>query len=335
MMISQFSALVGNESAKSLLLGDFREGTVKNGYVIEGARGSGKRTIARLFCMMLDCENPTEKGPCGTCRACDRHMRALAPDVITVSRGERATIGVDAVRAIRESLYVAPSEAERKVYIIEEAHRMTTEAQNALLLSLEEPPPFVVFLLLAEDASLLLETVRSRAPTVRTELLKTEKLEAHLRKDARFAALAARDEGRFRALLMASGGAVGRAEELLDAAELDAQITLRETALSLVRAALSSSGGKYDIVPTLPQKGEPLTEVLKNVLAVLRDGLAAKKLPQAETMFFYSADEARAFARRYPASSLLSLFDRTAKAIEQLAGNASPALTVFTLLSGK
>ena len=127
--------------------------------------------------------------PCGKCLACRKIAEGVSPDVTFIRRAEdRATLGVSIIRDLREDLYIAPNENEKKVYIIEEADRMTDEAQNALLLSLESPPPYVVFLLLTQNVDSLLETIRSRAPVLRLQTFGADEIHNFLVKDPRFAA---------------------------------------------------------------------------------------------------------------------------------------------------
>ena len=150
-----FPQLIGNSRIKNILGGDIARGTMGHAYILVGPAGSGKHTAALSIASALACEyrkdgkNPL---PCGKCLACRKIAEGVSPDVSFIRRAEdRATLGVSIIRELREDLYIAPNENEKKVYIIEEADRMTDEAQNALLLSLESPPPYVVFLLLTQN----------------------------------------------------------------------------------------------------------------------------------------------------------------------------------------
>ena len=169
-----FPGIIGNEGIKKL----FSEGNPAHAYIIEGPEGSGKHTIARQLCASMVCENRASETfplPCGVCPSCRKILNSMSVDCLTVSGGSRSgSIGVESVRSIRQSLYVAPNDGDRKFYIIEDAHRMTEQAQNALLLSLEEPPGFVSFFLLCESSLGILETIRSRAPVIKTELFPPE-----------------------------------------------------------------------------------------------------------------------------------------------------------------
>lgn len=164
-----FQNIIGNNSLKTLISSHIRSKTLSHAYIIEGLVGSGKKTLAKEISKALCCENKNDSLPCQKCRSCLRTDEGYNTDIYTLSKGDKATISVDDVREMTQTLGYYPDDGDVKIYIIEDSERMTVQAQNALLLSLEEPPSYVVFLLLTVDASLLLETVRSRAQTLKTE----------------------------------------------------------------------------------------------------------------------------------------------------------------------
>ena len=139
----------------------------RHAYIFEGSEDAGLYPSARLFAAALTCED-TQSAPCGSCPSCRRSASNTNPDIITfVKPKDKSTIGVDTARAVADDAYIKPFGSGKKVYIIKNADLMTPQAQNALLKTLEEPPEFAVFILIAEDAQLLLQTVRSRCVTVR------------------------------------------------------------------------------------------------------------------------------------------------------------------------
>lgn len=134
--------------------------------LIEGAPGSGKRTLAYEAAAMLLCRSSggSEEIPCGACPSCRKMEKRLHPDLTVVGpEPKKQTIGVDAVRAVRENAWIAPHEADRRVFLIPEAQNLTAAAQNALLKLIEEPPKAAYFLFTVPSRSALLETVCSRA----------------------------------------------------------------------------------------------------------------------------------------------------------------------------
>ncbi len=156
------SALAGNQRIKEQLSLQERGRGLSHAYMISGPAGAGKHTLARLLAAAMLCTGSGEK-PCGRCGPCVKTAKGLHPDVILVDGpGEGKPITVDQVRQLRADAYIRPNEGERKVYLLERADQMNPSAQNAMLKLLEEGPPYAAFLLLAENAGGLLETVRSR-----------------------------------------------------------------------------------------------------------------------------------------------------------------------------
>ncbi len=171
-----FDRVIGQKLAVDHLQNALRSRHVSQAYLIHGEKGAGKEKLALSFAAALVCEKPQEKEgllePCGQCRTCRRVQSGSHPDVMLVT-AERAgvttktkTLGVQLSRFVQADVAVKPYEAQRKIYIIPEAQRLTIQAQNALLKTLEEPPAYAVFLLLAENLSVFLPTILSRCVTI-------------------------------------------------------------------------------------------------------------------------------------------------------------------------
>ena len=175
--------LVGNRALADKLGNKILSGGMSHAYIIGGPEGSGKHTLAKLIAASIACEckeNGELPLPCGKCSACYKILSDISPDVTVIGTEDRSTIGVEAIRSLRINVLTAPNDLDIKVYIIEDADKMTPQAQNAFLLTLEEPPPYVLFLLLCERPEDLLETVRSRAPTLRTEPISPDEISSFL-----------------------------------------------------------------------------------------------------------------------------------------------------------
>ena len=325
-----FPALLGNETIKSILADDLAKGTGAHAHILEGPRGSGKHTAALQIAAATLCENRNDPNlplPCGSCSACRKILGGLSVDVLTVSNGDKATIGVDAIRAVKESLYVTPNDGEKKFYLIESAHLMTVQAQNALLLSLEEPPAFVRFLLLCEDASLLLETVRSRAPVLRMELFSPEYLKAYLTET--FGTKKPDAQEKIARAAHLSGGSLGRAVELFRRG--DAELKTYQTAEELTKLLLTGrkSACLAFVSSSLPKERQSTREVLALARFALRDLAADKK--GGELLFYPPSEGTPDYGKKASIRRLTELSAALSEAEERLAANASQ-LTVMTAL---
>lgn len=163
----QFSELIGQEGIKAHLQNAIQNDTVSHAYLFYGEAGMGKRTLARLFAQTIQCTDKQKKGvfpePCGKCRACIQAMNDTHPDIKILTPEKPASIGVDDIREqIVEDSYLMPFAAAKKIYLVPEAQKMTPQAQNALLKTLEEPPAYVTILLLSENENAFLPTILSR-----------------------------------------------------------------------------------------------------------------------------------------------------------------------------
>ncbi|MDR1765022.1 MAG: DNA polymerase III subunit delta [Lachnospiraceae bacterium] len=157
-----FDGIVGHEMVKGHLLHAIGQKRVSHAYIISGEAGCGKKTIADAFVLGLFCERGSE-GPCLRCGACKRLLTGNHPDCIRVTHEKPDSVGVDDIRVqVQDTIQIRPYSADYKVYIIDEAHKMTVQAQNALLKTIEEPPPYGVLLLLSENPDAFLPTVLSR-----------------------------------------------------------------------------------------------------------------------------------------------------------------------------
>ena len=128
-----FPTLWSNDGLRRQVGESILHGGSSHAYLIQGPSGTGKRLFAHSVAAALCCENqkdPSLPLPCGECRSCKRLLAGETPDLMILDRGEKATLGVDAIREMKEDIYLSPTELDRKIYIINEADKMTVNAQN-------------------------------------------------------------------------------------------------------------------------------------------------------------------------------------------------------------
>lgn len=165
--MAKFADIIGQEQLKEHLQNALKLNKVSHAYIINGERSSGKEFIAKIFAAVLQCENQADSSgmlePCGECHSCKQLVTGNQPDVIFVSHEKPGTIGVEDIRGqINGNVAVKPYSGPRKIYLINEGEKMTVQAQNALLKTLEEPPAYAVIMILTTNMDSLLPTILSR-----------------------------------------------------------------------------------------------------------------------------------------------------------------------------
>ncbi len=157
---ARFADVKGQDHIVTTLKNQLRANRIGHAYLFTGTRGTGKTTIAKIFAKMVNCENPTEDGPCGECRICKAIAAGASMNVIEIDAASNN--GVDNIREIVEEVSYSPAEGKYKVYIIDEVHMLSIGAFNALLKTLEEPPSYVIFILATTEVHKLPITILSR-----------------------------------------------------------------------------------------------------------------------------------------------------------------------------
>lgn len=180
--MSGFKDVVGHKNIIQYIGNAVTSDTVSHAYILNGERGSGKKLLASLFAMSLQCENREPDGDaCGKCRLCRQAKSGNQPDIITVSHEKPGSISVDDIREqVNNDIVIKPYSSRYKIYIIPEADIMTVQAQNALLKTIEEPPEYAVIMLLTENAESMLPTIRSRCVMLKLRNIKDTLVKKYL-----------------------------------------------------------------------------------------------------------------------------------------------------------
>ncbi|MGN1377154.1 MAG: DNA polymerase III subunit delta' [Dorea sp.] len=178
--MGSFKDVVGHKDIIQYIRNAVTSGQVSHAYIMNGERGSGKKLLASLFAMTLLCE---KKGPdpCNNCHSCKQANSGNHPDIIRVTHEKPNTISVDDIREqVNNTVAIKPYQGPYKIYIIDRAELMTPQAQNALLKTIEEPPEYAVFMLLTENAEVLLPTINSRCVMLKLRNIKDTLIKRYL-----------------------------------------------------------------------------------------------------------------------------------------------------------
>jgi DNA polymerase III subunit gamma/tau len=174
----RFADLIGQDMIATTLRNEVRAGSLAHAYLFTGIRGTGKTSTARILARAVNCLDLQDGEPCNTCGACLEITDGSSVDVLEIDAASNR--GIDEMRDLREKVKYLPAALRRKVYIIDEAHMLTTEAWNAFLKTLEEPPPHVLFVLATTEPHKVPETVRSRVQRFDFRRVSADDIGTHL-----------------------------------------------------------------------------------------------------------------------------------------------------------
>ena len=333
-MDSCFPAVIGNEKLKRRLALEIEEGRFPHAYILAGRDGSGKMTLAMNIAAALACKSKHTL-PCGECDSCRKILGGYSPDVLILRKEEsKKEFSVGLIREIKNGLYIAPNELEKRVYIIEDAELMNLSAQNAFLKMLEEPPHYAVFLLLCANVGNLLDTIKSRAPILYTEAIPEEDIRTYLLTHSpRAKELAANDSGELRAILRAAGGSIGQAMYLCEDAEKYG--TLKKLTADFLNALTAPAASGVDLLcDAVPTDANTLCEFLDMLKRAFRDIAVYKNAPSCALLFFESAEHAEEYAMKLTVSKAIALIEAIDGLLADLRLNLDARLAAATLVSG-
>ena len=318
------ATIIGHAPVIDLLRQAVRRNRVPQSLLFAGPDGVGKRTVAVALAQAVNCPHQDDGDACGVCATCQRIARGQHSDVTFIDKGDEASIKIKQLRErILDVVGYRPFEARRRVYVIDPADEMTNEAQDALLKTLEEPPPAAMLILVTAYPDTLLATIQSRCRRLRFGLLTEADVERVLVERLSV------ERSKARALAAASGGSVSRAlaEE---AGDFDDD---REAALALLDAARQPAVmPRLKAAAALAQHGskrrdrEALGERLAIVSSLLRDLGALGAGGGIALTNGDLADALQTLAPAYPLARVTDAFAAVGRAEEVLGRNGSPKI---------
>ncbi len=287
-----FSEMAGQEHVLRALINALDNNRLHHAYLFTGTRGVGKTTVARIFAKSLNCETGLSSRPCGVCSACKAIDEGRFVDLIEVDAASRTK--VEDTRELLENVQYAPTRGRYKVYLIDEVHMLSTSSFNALLKTLEEPPPHIKFLLATTDPQRLPVTILSRCLQFNLKRLPLGQINAHLQQVLKAEGIAS-DQAAIAHITRAADGSMRDALSLLDQAiaygggdlkEADVRAmlgTIESTHIVAIAEALAKGDAQaaLNCVATVAEQAPDFTEVLESLLALLHRVALAQIVPQA------------------------------------------------------
>lgn len=320
-----FSDVLGHEQTIQHIKNAIRMNKVSHAYMINGEKGSGKKLLAGLFAQTLQCEaGGTE--PCMQCRSCKQAESLNQPDIIRITHEKPNTISVEDIREqLNGDIQIRPYSSPYKVYIIDEADKLSVQAQNALLKTIEEPPSYAVIFLLTENAGTLLSTIRSRCVLLDLKPVSSQIIKRYLMEDLEI------PEYRADICTAFAQGNVGKAKRL---ALSDNFGEMLDHVLHVVKYISEMEVG--DLIEDLKKISEYKMEIndyLDLLTIWYRDVLLFKATRDADSMIF--SDELISIRKKASESSyegLGQIIEALEKAKQRLKANVNFDLTMELLL---
>ncbi|MFD0590512.1 DNA polymerase III subunit gamma/tau [Paenibacillus sp. GCM10027627] len=316
-----FQDMVGQQHIIQTLQNAIRESRVSHAYLFNGPRGTGKTTTAKVLAKAVNCERGPSIEPCNECAACEGITAGHIMDVIEIDAASNR--GIDEIRDIRDKVRYAPSEVRFKVYIIDEVHMLTTEAFNALLKTLEEPPGHVIFILATTEPHKLPATIVSRCQRFDFRQVSLEEQTARLRQICSEEGISA-DEDALAYIARLSEGGMRDAISLLEQVSafgdnritLDAAVDVTGGMASEQFYQLAEAVQARDVSALMPLveglmlAGKSADKCLENLIYYFRDLLVLKLAPSgAVTERMVDRDRFQTMAESYTPGRLFAMID--------------------------
>ena len=320
-----FKDIVGQEQIKEHFQNALKTDKISHAYIINGERAAGKEFIAKIFAMALQCEKDGDD-PCQECHSCKQALSDNQPDIIRVLHEKPNTISVDDIRfRINNDIGIKPYGSKYKIYIMNEADKMTIQAQNALLKTLEEPPEYAVIMLLTENVNSLLPTIISRCVVLNMKPVMDSQLRKFLMEEMQV------PDYKAEVCVAFARGNVGKAKALASSEDFE---NVKTEALSLLKYIQDME--LHEIVAAIKKIGEYKLEVndYLDIMAIwYRDVLLFKATKDVNHLVFREEiTEIRKVAGRSSYEGIESVIRSLDKAKKRLGANVNFDLTMELLM---
>jgi len=322
--MAAFKDIIGQEQIKEHLQNALATGKISHAYIINGEKASGKEFIAKIFAMALQCEGEGDK-PCGQCHSCKQALSDNQPDIIRVTHEKPNTISVDDIRAqINNDVAIKPYSSPYKIYIMNEAEKMTVQAQNAILKTLEEPPEYAVIMLLTTNVNSLLPTILSRCVVLNMKPVADNQVRKYLMEQLQV------PDYKAEVCVAFARGNIGKAKALASSEEFE---NVKAEALSLLKYIQDME--LYEIIAAIKKISEYKLEVndYLDIMAIwYRDVLLFKATNDMNHLVFREEMQAlRQVANRSSYEGIERVIQALDKAKNRLNANVNFDLTMELL----
>lgn len=323
--MARFTDIIGQEQIREHLQTALRLHKVSHAYIINGERSSGKEFIAKIFAMALQCERGGDE-PCQECHSCKQALSANHPDIIRLVHEKPNTISVEDIRTqINQDIAIKPYQGPYKIYLINEGEKMTVQAQNALLKTLEEPPEYGVIIILTSSVEALLPTILSRCVVLNMRPVQDGRVKKYLMETLRIPDYKAEVCTAF------ARGNIGRAKLLASSEEFE---KVREEAVTLLKYINELEISEVvTAIKKITEYQFDVSDYLDILSIWYRDILMFKAMNDANHLIFRQEIQyIKKVADRSSYEGIETILNALDKAKSRLAANVSFELTMELLL---